>query len=98
MIFLATIIDFVLFDLPDSQNKVNLERIEKSLFVLCLDESPLEYPSDHQKSLADPDYTVTSREMLHGGGTKSNSGNRWFDKIFQVSHRHNSNHFFRISS
>ena len=63
---------------------MNLEKIEKSLFVLCLDESPLEYPCDQQKSLADPDYTVTSREMLHGGGTKSNSGNRWFDKVFQV--------------
>ena len=69
--------------MKDSQNKMNLEKIEKSLFVLCLDGSPLEYPSDQQKSLADPDYTVTSREMLHGGGTNSNSGNRWFDKIFQ---------------
>lgn len=68
----------------DSQNKANLESIEKSMFVLCLDESPLQHPSDQEKSLADPDYTVTSREMLHGGGIASNSGNRWFDKIFQV--------------
>ncbi|XP_046845158.1 carnitine O-acetyltransferase-like [Xenia sp. Carnegie-2017] len=70
--------------LKDSQNKANLELIEKSMFVLCLDESPLQHPSDQEKSLADPDYTVTSREMLHGGGIASNSGNRWFDKIFQL--------------
>ncbi|XP_028395002.1 carnitine O-acetyltransferase-like [Dendronephthya gigantea] len=70
--------------LKDSQNKSNLEKIEKSLFCLCLDESPLEHPSDQQESLGDPNYTVTSREMLHGGGTKSNSGNRWFDKVFQL--------------
>lgn len=25
-------------------------------------------------------------QMLHGGGTYSNSGNRWFDKTLQVMH------------
>ena len=69
----------------DSGNKANLERIEKSLFVLCLDGSPHIQQNSQPSSLAVLDYTITSAEAIHGGGSKSNSGNRWFDKILQVN-------------
>lgn len=81
----------------DSGNKANLERIEKSLFVLCLDGTPHIQENNHPSSLADLHYTVTSAEAIHGGGSKSNSGNRWFDKILQVNSKRQENIMHNIT-
>ena len=76
----------------DERNQRNLELIETALVVLCLDE-PLNRnfnargftgatPSVHMAG--DRDETNMAHEMIHGGGSEFNSGNRWFDKTMQV--------------
>ncbi|EGT58058.1 hypothetical protein CAEBREN_12488 [Caenorhabditis brenneri] len=60
----------------DNQNAKSLEAVEKALFVVCLDkasEPPLGYTEKDEQS----------RQALHGGGSKVNSCNRWFDKTIQ---------------
>ena len=64
--------------------------------VVCLDEN---YQTLNQK---DPQ-TLMGLNFLHGGGTKYNTANRWFDKTIQVSfvlsdllhdfHRHLGHHW-----
>lgn len=77
----------------DERNQRNLELIETALVVLCLDE-PLGMnfnargfsgatPTVH--TAGDRDETNMAHEMIHGGGSEFNSGNRWFDKTMQVS-------------
>lgn len=78
--------------LQDEQNARNIELIEKSLVVLCLDEAlPTAFnaraflgasPSTHYAG--DRDETNMAHEMIHGGGCENNSANRWFDKIVQI--------------
>lgn len=76
----------------DERNHRNLELIETAQVVLCLDE-PLggnfnargftgATPSVH--SAGDRDETNMAHEMIHGGGSEYNSGNRWFDKTMQL--------------
>lgn len=55
-----------------------MRAIEKSIFTVCLD-APLASVSD------DLYYSRAAAQMLHGGGSRWNSGNRWFDKTLQVS-------------
>lgn len=62
----------------DETNRKSLESIHQSIFVLCLDKSSVEV---NQKASRE---TVLLNQVDHGGGSKQNSGNRWFDKIFQV--------------
>lgn len=62
--------------LRDKINKESVRLIEKSLFTLCLD-SPVMRISDEKYS------SRMAAQILHGGGTYSNSGNRWFDKTLQ---------------
>uniref|UniRef100_A0A8D3DIC4 Choline/carnitine acyltransferase domain-containing protein n=1 Tax=Scophthalmus maximus TaxID=52904 RepID=A0A8D3DIC4_SCOMX len=59
--------------LRDKLNKESVRMIETGLFSLCLD-SPVMRISDENRKAA---------QILHGGGTFSNSGNRWFDKTLQ---------------
>ncbi|XP_071111606.1 carnitine O-acetyltransferase-like isoform X1 [Haliotis cracherodii] len=61
----------------DKVNQTAMESLQKSIFVMCVD-SAGEQPTDedHTNSLA-----IT--QMLHGGGSAYNSGNRWFDKTLQ---------------
>uniref|UniRef100_A0AAR2LJ62 Choline/carnitine acyltransferase domain-containing protein n=1 Tax=Pygocentrus nattereri TaxID=42514 RepID=A0AAR2LJ62_PYGNA len=59
--------------LHDRINKESVRLIEKGIFTLCLD-SPVMRISDENRMAA---------QILHGGGTYSNSGNRWFDKTVQ---------------
>uniref|UniRef100_A0A674BRR2 Carnitine O-acetyltransferase b n=1 Tax=Salmo trutta TaxID=8032 RepID=A0A674BRR2_SALTR len=61
--------------LKDKLNKESVRAIEKGLFTLCLD-SPVMRVSDDK-------YDRMAAQILHGGGTHSNSGNRWFDKTLQ---------------
>ncbi|XP_034400414.1 carnitine O-acetyltransferase b [Cyclopterus lumpus] len=62
--------------LRDKLNKESVGLIETGLFSLCLD-SPVMRISDEKYA------SRKAAQVLHGGGTFSNSGNRWFDKTLQ---------------
>lgn len=49
--------------------------ITKALFIVCLDESVPFSKSD--------ELNVVSHQLIHGGGSKHNSANRWFNKTIQ---------------
>lgn len=68
------------FSSLDKTNKESVRAIQKSIFTVCLD-APMPQVSDglYQSRVA--------AQMLHGGGARWNSGNRWFDKTLQVSSR-----------
>ena len=78
--------------LLDEQNCRNIELIEQSLILLCLDETlPPTFnargfvgatPSYHITQ--DRDETNMAHEMIHGGGSDCNTANRWFDKTMQI--------------
>ena len=60
-----------------------MEVIDKSVFLICLDKSPV--PSTQAPSVMEsPTDSVTARQCVHGDGSQSNSCNRWFDKTCQV--------------
>ncbi|XP_048874893.1 carnitine O-acetyltransferase-like [Brienomyrus brachyistius] len=62
--------------LKDKTNKESVHAIQKSIFTVCLD-APMPRVSDEvYRSRA-------ALQMLHGGGSRRNSGNRWFDKTLQ---------------
>ncbi|GAB1597880.1 carnitine O-acetyltransferase-like [Argonauta hians] len=67
----------------DKKNQASFNMIQSSLFVLCLDKS-IPLPNNKSRYLS-----VTSGNMLHGGGSALNSGNRWFDKTMQIIIGHN---------
>lgn len=58
-------------------NEASVDVITKSLFLVCLDQ-PI--------SVTDPndDFNVAGSQLIHGGGSKQNSGNRWFNKTLQL--------------
>ncbi|XP_060802455.1 carnitine O-acetyltransferase isoform X2 [Amyelois transitella] len=60
-------------------NKDSLADVEKSIAVLCLDE-PVGFWNHQNK---DQKQNVAAAQTIHGGGSKSNGGNRWFDKTVQ---------------
>ncbi|XP_076010208.1 carnitine O-acetyltransferase-like [Genypterus blacodes] len=62
--------------IKDKTNKESVRAIQKSIFTVCLD-APMPRVSDelYQSRVA--------AQMLHGGGARWNSGNRWFDKTIQ---------------
>ncbi|XP_028316633.1 carnitine O-acetyltransferase b [Gouania willdenowi] len=62
--------------LKDKLNKESVRLIESGLFSVCLD-SPVMRISDEKYA------SRKAAQILHGGGTFSNSGNRWFDKTLQ---------------
>nr|XP_022900018.1 choline O-acetyltransferase [Onthophagus taurus] len=75
----------------DQQNSRNLEMIEKSLFLICLDEPlPPNFNSTIMKKRNSNveelkrDETNLTLQMLHGGGSTFNTANRWFDKTLQI--------------
>ncbi|XP_055678973.1 choline O-acetyltransferase [Lutzomyia longipalpis] len=78
--------------LQDEQNVRNIELIEQSLILLCLDESlPMSFnaratngDSSVGHFVSGRDETNMEHEMIHGGGSEYNSGNRWFDKTMQI--------------
>jgi len=64
----------------DAVNAASLKAIEDSIFVMCLDKL-----NNHVKM--PEDMSPKSRmacQLLHGWGSDSNSGNRWFDKTLQL--------------
>ncbi|XP_008103907.2 carnitine O-acetyltransferase [Anolis carolinensis] len=60
----------------DKLNRESARAIQRSLFTVCLD-APVLKVSDARAS------SRLAAQMLHGGGSYSNSGNRWFDKTLQ---------------
>ncbi|GAB0099293.1 uncharacterized protein DMENIID0001_151450 [Sergentomyia squamirostris] len=60
--------------LKDPQNRTSLTETQKALFVVCLDDA-VPRPSTYNN--------VTSHQVIHAGGSKQNSGNRWYDKTVQ---------------
>ena len=65
----------ILYLSTDKTNKASFESIQRSIIVLCLDQS---------NSLGNDARTFSGHQMLHGGGPTLSSGNRWFDKTIQV--------------
>ncbi|XP_065358406.1 carnitine O-acetyltransferase isoform X3 [Calliphora vicina] len=62
--------------IKSSQNAKSVKAIQQSLFTVSLDEKvPF-----NQESV----YNVLGLQLIHGGGTSKNSGNRWMDKTIQV--------------
>ncbi|XP_033108263.1 choline O-acetyltransferase-like [Anneissia japonica] len=68
--------------MEDSTNRDSLDMIERCIFVLCLDENMDHPPTDINKPMDKEDVPL-AKQMLHGGGSELNSGNRWFDKTMQ---------------
>uniref|UniRef100_A0A672SX42 Zgc:154046 n=1 Tax=Sinocyclocheilus grahami TaxID=75366 RepID=A0A672SX42_SINGR len=60
----------------DKTNKESVRAIQKSIFTVCLD-APKPRVSDEMY------FNKVAAQMLHGGGSRWNSGNRWFDKTLQ---------------
>ncbi|KAK5608532.1 hypothetical protein CRENBAI_024005 [Crenichthys baileyi] len=62
--------------IKDKTNKESVSAIQRSIFTLCLDGPTPGAAGELYRSCA-------AVQMLHGGGTQSYSGNRWFDKTLQ---------------
>ncbi|KAK2719245.1 carnitine O-acetyltransferase-like isoform X3 [Artemia franciscana] len=59
---------------PD--NQLSIEVIKKALFLVCLDKEMPELGAPNRQ-------TVAALQMIHGGGSFGNAGNRWYDKTIQ---------------
>lgn len=72
-----------------------MDEIETCSFIICFDDPlPAQYFNSpiNKKGKAssghwvkDRDETNMLHQMLHGGGSVFNTGNRWFDKTLQVT-------------
>jgi len=87
-----------LITITDETNKQSLEEIETCHFIVCLDD-PLpaqvfnskvgqRSSGSHWIKENGRDETSMLHQMLHGGGSKYNTANRWFDKTMQVHYRY----------
>nr|XP_014274778.2 choline O-acetyltransferase [Halyomorpha halys] len=73
------------------ENRTNLELIENSLGLICLDHHPLgeEFCRKGNRSASGMtagtrDESSMAHQMIHGGGSRLNTPNRWFDKTIQI--------------
>ncbi|CAK6983617.1 carnitine O-acetyltransferase-like, partial [Scomber scombrus] len=57
-------------------NRESVSAIQRSIFTLCLDRA--------MPQVSDESSDITgTKQMVHGGGSQFNGGNRWFDKSLQ---------------
>lgn len=78
-------------------NKQSMDEIETCSFIVCFDDPlPSQYfnsPMNKKRRVTsghwvkDRDETNMFHQMMHGGGSVFNTGNRWFDKTLQVSNK-----------
>ncbi|XP_059198295.1 carnitine O-acetyltransferase-like [Centropristis striata] len=61
--------------IKDQTNKESLSAIQRSISIISLDKAAP--PESDEQSLS------VFHQNMHGGGSQSNSGNRWFDKSLQ---------------
>lgn len=61
----------------DETNRKSIEAIQTSLFLLCLDGPASNLNAPNVATLA-------ALKIVHGGGSRVSSGNRWFDKTVEV--------------
>jgi choline O-acetyltransferase len=81
-----------LSSISDDSNCRNIELVEQSLVLLCLDESlpesfnarHIDGPPESCHFIGDRDETNMAHQMIHGGGSTLNTANRWFDKTMQI--------------
>ncbi|XP_072015159.1 carnitine O-acetyltransferase-like isoform X2 [Amphiura filiformis] len=59
----------------DPTNAKSFDNIKRAIFLLCLDSSSSQTEQNFSAHVA--------RQALYGGGSGSNSGNRWYDKTIQ---------------
>ncbi|KAB0797511.1 hypothetical protein PPYR_08504 [Photinus pyralis] len=59
-------------------NEKSLTDVQQSLFLVCLDDAMPGVDSDYPNKQTKGGY-----QLIHGGGSCANSGNRWFDKTVQ---------------
>ncbi|EDW12051.2 carnitine O-acetyltransferase isoform X2 [Drosophila mojavensis] len=67
----------------DPQNCATMKTIQSALFTVSLDECVKYEPSERMDELI--------LSLIHGGGSKVNSGNRWMDKTIQLVVNPNGN-------
>uniref|UniRef100_A0A8C9YN49 Carnitine O-acetyltransferase a n=1 Tax=Sander lucioperca TaxID=283035 RepID=A0A8C9YN49_SANLU len=70
-IWSKTYIDLI----KDKTNKESVLAIQSSIFTVCLDGAMPPDETFHNNA---------TEQVLHGGGSQWNSGNRWFDKGLQI--------------
>lgn len=71
--------------MKNRENRRLFDILNRAIFVLCLDQrSSLELQTPEGGSDADMNLSLWAGQMLHGGGSSFNSGNRWFDKTLQL--------------
>lgn len=75
--------------MTEDHNKKVFEIIETSLFIMCIDGPMPKGDSLNQRSIA-------AKQLLHGGGSKYNSGNRWMDKTIQVIQQYCQHYFSNV--
>ncbi|KAL1517126.1 hypothetical protein ABEB36_000934 [Hypothenemus hampei] len=74
----------------DEHNERNIDLINKALLIVCLDEAlPPAFNCRLQKggkgfNAGNRDESNLAHQMIHGGGSRCNSANRWFDKTVQL--------------
>ncbi|XP_055587299.1 choline O-acetyltransferase isoform X2 [Uranotaenia lowii] len=78
--------------LIEEQNARNIELIEQALVLICIDEA-IALTFNARGFNGSPagahycggrDESNMAHEMIHGGGSEYNTGNRWFDKTMQL--------------
>lgn len=68
--------------ISDRQNRVSLETIQSSLFIVCLDAANPSHLS-HLDPVSLNRQTVAALQCIHGNGARANATNRWYDKCVQ---------------
>jgi len=69
------------------ENRRLFEIINKAIFMLCLDARTSSIVAGRAAGVVDDaeqNLDLWAAQMLHGGGSSFNSGNRWFDKTLQL--------------